>query len=181
VISSLEAMTGLLMFAIITGLMYGRFSKPTAHILFSENMLMAPYQEGKALMFRIVNKRKSMIMDLTIRVILSFHEKGKSKAYLPLDLERSFVTLFPLNWTIVHPITPASPLYGREEFFADADTEIIVVVKGFDDTFSQDVHAISSYRYQDIVWNAKFEPMYDTLEDDTVVLDLSKLNKYQRL
>lgn len=181
-IASLEAMTGLMVFAIITGLLYGRFSRPSAKILFSENMLISPLAEGgQALVFRIVNMRKSTIMDVSARVIYSYQEKGKGRAYFALELERSQVTLFPLNWNIVHPITEKSPLFGKtqEELFK-LDGEFIVVIKGFDDTFSQDVNAVRSYRVDEIVWDAKFDLMYETIDDHTVVLDFRKLNSYTK-
>ncbi len=180
--ASLEAMTGLMIFAIITGLLYGRFAKPSAKILFSENILIAPFGDGISLQFRIVNKRKSTIMDISARVIYSHQEKGKSRVYLPLELERSQVTLFPLNWTIVHPITEKSPIYGKtNEDLAKFDTELIVVLKGYDDTFSQDINSIHSYHYEEIIWGAKFDPMYDLNSENFVELDFSKLSSYQKL
>lgn len=180
--ASQEAMTGLMIFAIITGLLYGRFAKPSAKILFSENILIAPFGDGISLQFRIVNKRKSTIMDISARVIYSHQEKGKSRVYLPLELERSQVTLFPLNWTIVHPITEKSPIYGKtNEDLAKFDTELIVVLKGYDDTFSQDINSIHSYHYEEIIWGAKFDPMYDLNSENFVELDFSKLSSYQKL
>lgn len=180
--ASLEAMTGLMIFAIITGLLYGRFAKPSAKILFSENLLIAPFGDGISLQFRIVNKRKSTIMDISARVIYSHQEKGKSRVYLPLELERSQVTLFPLNWTIVHPITEKSPIYGKtNEDLAKFDTELIVVLKGYDDTFSQDINSIHSYHYEEIIWGTKFDPMYDLNSENFVELDFSKLSSYQKL
>ena len=180
--ASLEAMTGLMIFAIITGLLYGRFAKPSAKILFSENILISPFGEGLSLQFRIVNKRKSTIMDISARVIYSHQEKGKSRVYLPLELERSQVTLFPLNWTIVHPINEKSPLYGKTyEEISRVDTEFIIVLKGYDDTFSQDINSIHSYHYEEMIWGAKFDPMYDTNSDNIVELDFSKLSSYQKL
>lgn len=183
-IASLEALTGLMVFAIITGLLYGRFSKPTAKILFSDNMLVSPDADGalKNLTFRIVNKRKSTIMDLSARIIYSFQEKGSSRKYFGLDLERNQVTLFPLNWTIVHPITEKSPLAGKSpQELNRQDGEFIVVIKGYDDTFSQEVNAIRSYRIQEVVWGAKFDLMYETIEDNTVVLDFNKLNSFTKV
>ena len=181
-LSSFEAMTGLMVFAIITGLLYGRFAKPSAKILFSDNLLMVPYKDGNSFQFRIVNKRSSTIMEVTARVILSYQERGKPRTYLTLDLERNFVTLFPLNWTIVHPLDDKSPLRDKEyTFLSQRDAEFIVVIKGYDDTFSQEVNAIHSYRYDEIIWGAKFDQMYEMAEDNTVELDFRKLNSYQKV
>ncbi len=181
-LSALEAMTGLMVFAIITGLLYGRFAKPSAKILFSENMLMSNYKDGNGLQFRIVNKRSSTIMEVTARVILSYQEKGKPRAYEIIELERDFVTLFPLNWTIVHPINAKSPLYNKEyTFLSERDAEFIVVIKGYDDTFSQEVNAIHSYRYNEIIWGATFDQMYEVGNDNIVELDFGKLNSYHKI
>ncbi len=180
--ASLEAMTGLMIFAIITGLLYGRFAKPSAKILFSENILIAPFGDGLSLQFRIVNKRKSTIMDISARVIYSHQEKGKSRVYLPLELERSQVTLFPLNWTLVHPINEKSPMYGKAyEDISKVDTEFIIVLKGYDDTFSQDINSIHSYHYEEMIWGAKFDPMYDSNSENIVELDFGKLSSYTKL
>jgi inward rectifier potassium channel len=181
-IASLEAMAGLMVFAIITGLLYGRFSKPNAKILFSQNILITPMDgNSRSLVFRIVNLRKCNVMDVSARVIYSYQEKGKGRSYFPLELERSEVTLFPLNWNIVHPINEESPLFEKtsDDLFKN-DGEFIVVIKGFDDTFGQEIHSVHSYRVDEIVWNARFNLMYETGEDHSVVLDFGKLNSYTK-
>jgi inward rectifier potassium channel len=180
-LAAFEALTGLMVFAIITGLLYGRFAKPTAKIIYSQNMLVAPYENGWSYQFRVVNRRKSIIMDLHARILVSFAEKGKpTRTYYPLDLERDKVVLFPLNWTIVHPLTPKSPLWGKtEQDLRHLDTEIIIVLKGYDDTFSQDVNAIYSYRADEIVFGGKFNVMYETDADGTTVMHVDRLNSYQ--
>ena len=182
-LAAFEALTGLMVFAIITGLLYGRFAKPTAKILYSDNMLVAPYLEGWSYQFRVINRRKSIIMDLHARILVSFAEKGKpSRTYFPLDLEREKVVLFPLNWTIVHPLTPTSPLWGKsEEDLRHLDTEFIIVLKGYDDTFSQDVNSIYSYSPSEIVFGGKFEIMYETDTDGTTIMHVDKLSAYQRI
>jgi inward rectifier potassium channel len=179
-LAAVEAITGLMVFAVITGLIYGRFAKPTAKLLYSENLLVSPYQDGLSYQFRLVNERKSVIMDIHARVLVSFSEKGKVRSYKPLELERSSVVLFPLNWTVVHPVTMESPLYGMSyEDLVKYDTEFVVVIKGYDDTFSQEVNSIRSYRYDEIIWGAKFEPMYNANEDGSTNLQIDKLNSYQ--
>ena len=116
---------------------------------------------------------------MSTRVLVSFSEKGKTRTYKPLELERASVVLFPLNWTIVHPLTKESPLYGKsKEDLASLDTEFIIVVKGYDDTFSQEVNSIHSYRYDEVVWNAKFEVMYEPSHDGFTVLHVNKLSDY---
>jgi inward rectifier potassium channel len=180
-LAALEAITGLMVFAIITGLIYGRFAKPTAKILYSENMIVAPYQNSWSYQFRIINKRKSMIMDLHARALVSFAEKGKpTRSYHPLELERDTVVLFPLNWTIVHPLNEKSPLWGKKrEDLAHLDAEIIIVLKGYDDTFSQEVNSIHSYRSEEIVFGAKFDTMYEPDQDGSTLMHVDRLSSFK--
>ncbi len=181
-IAALEALTGLMIFAIITGLLYGRFAKPSAQFIYSKNMLVTPFQEGHSLQFRIINKRKSMIMDLRARILVSFQEKGNARTYLPLELERESVVLFPLNWTIVHPINNQSPLYGKKEKeLKQLDAEFIIVLKGYDETFSQEIHSIHSYRHDEIIWNARFNLMYEPNPDGSTTLHVDQIDSFQRL
>jgi inward rectifier potassium channel len=175
VLASLEAMTGVLSFAFGAGLLYGRFSRPSARILFSANAIIAPFQGGTALMFRAVNLRPNAIMDLSATVLLmSVSGDGdRRRTYTPLDLERPSVFFFPLTWTVVHPIDRKSPLYGRTaEDLAAQSAEILVLIKGFDDTFSQVVHARTSYRHDEILWGRRFVRAFRTDEKGDLVLEV---------
>jgi inward rectifier potassium channel len=136
-IASFEAMVGLMGFAFATGLLYGRFSRPTASILFSDKILVSPYREGQdALMFRIVNTRSSQLVNLHVTVIANWFERGKRR-YASVDLERDFVTLFPLNWTIVHPLSEESPVWDiLNQGLKNCDPEFMIIINGYDDTFS---------------------------------------------
>ncbi|GAB4428256.1 MAG: ion channel [Bacteroidia bacterium] len=149
VISSFEAMIGLMGFALATGVLYGRFSRPSAKIAFSQQALVAPYQDINALMIRIVNRRSNQLIELEVLVVAMWYEavKGEYKQqFRALPLERDRVTVFPLTWTLVHPITTESPLYGiRSEALAERHFEVLIMIKGFDDTFAQTVHARRSY------------------------------------
>lgn len=181
-IAALEALTGLMVFAIITGLLYGRFAKPSARFRYSKNMIVSPFQGEPSLQFRIVNQRKSMIMDMRARLLVSFQEKGKARVYRPLELERESVVLFPLNWTIVHPINEKSPLYKKTATeLAEDDAEFIIVFKGYDETFSQEIHSIYSYRHDEIVWNAKFNLMYESNHDGSTTLHLDQIDSFEKI
>jgi len=117
-VAAIEAATGLMVFAIATGLLYGRFSRPSARILFSNHLLVAPYQDGTSLQFRITNARSNVLMDLDARVLLMTVDMvaGQLKRdFVDLPLERRKVYFFPLTWTIVHPIDSASPLFGKPQ------------------------------------------------------------------
>ncbi len=181
--AAIEAMTGLLSFAIITGLLYGRFSKPSARILFSNNILVTRTDSGNALMFRIANQRNTNLMELEAKVLFSYIE-GESgsqlRKYSDLKLERSSVYFFPLNWTLVHPIDEQSFLYGKTAAELEKmRAELLILVKGFDDTFSQVVHSRYSYKYDEIIWGAKFVRPYSTDEAGIVNFDLRDIHKYE--
>lgn len=174
-----DAMVGLIAVALVTGLVFSRFSRPKAHILFSKNALIAPYKDGKSLQFRIVNERSNKIINLETQVVFSWTEYRNGEAtrrYAGLKLEREKVTLFPLNWTLVHEINSDSPLLNQTpERLQQMNAEILVIVQGFDETFSQTVHANYSYMANEILWDYRFNKMYYP-EDGVVRLELDKLN-----
>jgi len=181
----LEALVGLLAFAVITGLLLARVSRPSARIGYSRNALVAPYQDGTALMFRIANERSNNLMELeanlTLMTVVSTSGTPERKFEL-LGLERNTVLLFPLTWTIVHPIDESSPLSGKTA--ADLEqlqAEFIVLVKGFDETFSQTVHSRYSYRYDEIVWGAKFLPAFHVEESGDLLLEVDKLGVFGKV
>lgn len=187
VVSSFESIFGWISFAIITGILYGRFSRPSARLLYSENALIAPHENGKALHFRIANKRRSNLMEMEATVMLmtvTRDENGKGilkRNFQRLPLQINYILFFPLNWTIVHPITPESPLYKKSpNDLKDMDAEILIMIKGFDDTFSQVVHSRYSYKWNELVWNATFTPAYDTQPSGDIDLYFDKLNDYRQ-
>lgn len=179
-VSALEAMTGLLGFALATGLLYGRFSRPSAKILFSDRMVIAPYQDGTALMFRVANRRSNVLMEIEATMMLMTVEDGSAHAkrsYAILPLERPKVYFLPLTWTVVHPIDEASPLYGKTpEDLAKSQAEILILLKAFDDTFSQTVHARYSYPYEEILWGARFPQSFEVDSAGDVILHLDRLS-----
>jgi inward rectifier potassium channel len=181
-VAALESMLGLLAFALATGLLYGRFSRPSAKISYSKNILVAPYQGGKGLMFRLANMRKNILIDLSIEVIFSYNEQVNGKPvrrFFQLELERRRVSILTISWTIVHPLDENSPLKEMTpEELKRTEASFSVLLKAFDDTFSQTVHSRAAYYSSDIVWDAKFKPTFDRDDDGTIVLDLSRLHQY---
>jgi inward rectifier potassium channel len=160
-----ESLTALMSQALITGLLFARFSRPTAAIRFSRNMLVAPFKDGRGLMMRMANMRDNEIIDLKARVNCSWLEQGASgigRKFRLLHLERSEVVLFPLSWTLVHPITEESPLWGlTQDDLRKREFEFLVLVTGVDETFSQQVHARSSYKPAEVIWGAKFRNIFN--------------------
>ena len=185
VVAALEAMVGLIGFAVATGLLFGRVSRPSARIGFSSKMLVAPYLSGTSLQFRIVNLRPNLLMELEASILLMTVEGppgSLARRYARLTLERELVYYLPLTWTIVHPIDENSPLHGKTA--ADLErlqAEFLILIKGFDDTFSQTVHSRSSYRYDEIAWNAKFQTAFHIDEGGDVVLDVDDVSTYTSL
>jgi inward rectifier potassium channel len=175
-----EGMVGVLSFALATGLLYGRFSRPSARILYSSQALIAPYQGIESLQLRIANKRSNVLMELDANVILMTVEMidGELKRrFSELTLERNHVNFFPVTWTIVHPITGSSPLHGKtDDDLERMQAEIIVLIKAFDDTFSQVVHSRYSYRHEEIAWGARFLPAFQFDERGDMVLHLDWLD-----
>ena len=184
-IAALEAATGLMLFALATGLLYGRFSRPSARIVFSDNALIAPYQDGTSLQFRIANARSNVLMDLEAQVLLMTVDNvaGQLKRdFFVLPLERRRVYFFPLTWTIVHPIDETSPLYGKTaEDLAKVSAEFLILLQGFDDTFSQVVHARYSYRHDEVVWGAKFVPAFRVDSKGDMMVELDRIHEIQRV
>jgi inward rectifier potassium channel len=183
-IAAIEAMLGFLSFALATGLMYGRFSRPHAFLIFSDHALISPYKGGSALMFRFAPYKDNHALtnvEIRVNIGLKVQVDGSSEyRYYDLGLERTRVESLPMNWTVVHPIDEKSPLMGftREDMEA-ADVELYVLIRGFDDVYSNFVQQRTSYTYDEIQFNRKFVPMYRESKDGrTTILELHKLNEY---
>jgi inward rectifier potassium channel len=182
ILVTIEALMGGLGFALATGLVFARFSRPSAKILFSEKAIIAPYREMTAFEFRIVNANSNELVDVTATVSLSrieTHQGKRVRRFYGLTLERDQVRFFPLHWVIVHPIDKNSPLYGvTHEDLTNSDAEFLILLSATDDTSSQTVHARSSYKYDELVWGAKFSDIF-TSESGGMGIDVRKLNEIQ--
>ncbi len=179
-----EAVTELLAVALVTGLVFARFSRPMAHLLFSKRAVVAPYRGITGFMFRIANSRRNQIVDLEARVILAARDplRPDKRVFRRLALERERVSFFPLSWTIVHPIDDESPLAGLKSGDLEAmDAEFLILLTGFDETFSQSVHSRSSYKAHEVIWNAKFSTMFvASSEDHPLAIDVSLIHYFER-
>lgn len=184
-LASFEAFLGLIFFALATGLMYARFSKPKAKLMYSRNALISPFQEGNALMFRLANQRTNVLMQMEARLILAMHvdtSNGKERKFYDLKTEIDKVLFLALSWTLVHKIDENSPLWGlTENDLEHGDAEVLILITGYDDTFNQVVHSRYSYKAQEFVWNAKFRKPFRTANDGMVILDLAMLHAYDKL
>ncbi|MFL6195892.1 MAG: ion channel [Thermoanaerobaculia bacterium] len=185
VLVTLEALIGLLGFALATGILFARFSQPTAKILFSQNAIIAPYRGYTAFEFRIANARRNELIQVEAQLNLTrFRLDGSGmREFLPLRLERQKVVFFPLAWTIVHPIDERSPLYGATaEDLEEWDAEFLILLSGIDETFSQTVHARSSYKANEIVWGARFTSLFNPPRPDGVLsIDIGHLHNVEKM
>lgn len=180
-LASFEALVGVLGFAVATGLLYGRVSRPSAKIGYSDNILVSPYQDGNSLQFRVVNRRANSLVEIEARVLLMTVDRDGGPArrhYTQLKLERDRVLFLPLTWTVVHPIDNESPLWGKTA--ADLDrlqAEVLILLKGYDDTFNQTVLARHSYRHDELVWGKRFAPAFTVDSEGDLVLELRKVGE----
>ena len=183
-VSSIEALVGVLTFALATGLLYGRFSRPTARIHFSRTAIISRRPDGTpSLQFRIANQRANILIDLEARVLLKTIDPDTSnQKYAFLPLERDLVNFFPLSWTLVHDITPDSPLHNLSPAdYERLDVEIIIQLKGYDDTFAQDVHARNSYTHDEIEWHRRFVRAFEVADDGVAEINLDQLHLTETL
>ncbi|MBK8127397.1 MAG: hypothetical protein IPK53_00260 [bacterium] len=180
-VSSIEALLGLLAFALATGLLFARFSRPSAHFLFSQSAIIAPYQDRTALMFRLVNQRGNLVTDLSADAIFAYVDvvDGKPvRRFSPLTLERPAILFFPLPWTIVHAIDENSPLWGLDaEALAKRKAEVMVIVRGYDDTFAQSVHVRNSYRFDEIEFGRQFVPVFHVDQHGTMMVNVDRIDE----
>lgn len=182
IVAAFESFIGLLSFALATGLLYGRFSRPSAKIIYSDNILVAPYKDDNAYMFRLANLRSNQLIELEISVLLTFNELENGKPirrFVQLELERSKINLLTLSWTVVHPLDEKSPLMGlSKQDLLDGEAEFVVMLKAFDDAFSQTVHSRTSYKANEVLFDAKFDTIIIPDVDGVFSIDISKVGDY---
>jgi len=183
-LAAFESLIGLLGFALATGLLYGRFSRPNAKILNSKNILLAPHGNGTALMFRIANKRESQLVDVEVQVTLKRNtlENGNEvRQFIPLVLESHRLNMFPLSWTLVHPINEKSPLWGKtQNDFINEDMEVLIYFRAYDETFSNSVHFRLSYKATELVWGAKFILNFEEVAGGPTIHHLNRVSDYEK-
>ena len=183
---TLESLVGLFGFAIVTGLLFSRFSRPTAKMLFSHRALIAPYQSGTAFEFRVANARSNELIEVSAKVLVSRFEEidgVHTRRFYPLQLERVSVVFLPLTWTVVHPIDATSPLSGETaESLRASRTEFLVLLSGFDETFSAIVHTRTSYLASEVLWGFRFANAFVTGKGsgNKVAVDMKQFDAVER-
>jgi len=182
-VASIESFLGIITFALVTGMFYARFSRPKAYIKFSDNFLIAPYKDGKAIMFRLVTYKNNHLTEVNAEVTAVIHQEENGKRvskFYPVPLEISRINSLALSWTCVHYITEDSPFWlMSEQDFKDSRVEMMVTIKAFDDHYSNTVQQRTSYDHTEMIYGAKFKPMYHRSETDNITeLNLNKVNAY---
>jgi inward rectifier potassium channel len=183
---TIESYYSMIMTALVTGIVFARFARPTARILFSENAVIAPYQDKTAFMLRLVNSRNNQLIEVGAKIMFSrlVDESGKKvRRFEMLELERDHVSFLPLAWTVVHPIDENSPMFGMNEAdFHNSDAEFAILLSGMDETYAQIVHTRTSYKPHEIQFGHKFADMYNpTQSGEKLSIDVKKLSKIQKV
>lgn len=185
-LAGLEAFLGLMTFALATGALYGRFSKPEARLKYSDNMLISPFRDGKALMLMVANNKKGNLVEVNAKLNFSWLDtdaNGKPvRNFANLNLYLEKIAMLSLTWTIVHPIDESSPMYGfTPEDFVKKDVEIFVFISCYDDTFSQTVQSRYAYIGKEVIHDAKFKRAFHVDEEGYTVLDVKSVGQYELL
>jgi inward rectifier potassium channel len=180
-----ESIVSILTIALATGLIFSRFSRPLPRIRFSDRAIVAPFRGGSAFMFRLVNERRSELVNVEATVTFSRFETVdgvRTRTFSELALERSKVVFFSLTWTIVHPIDATSPLYGLTyQDLVDSQAEVLVLLTAVDEVFSQQVHTRTSYVATEILWGARFINVFiKPARDGKVRVDTRLLDRCER-
>lgn len=180
-LASFEALVGVLALAVATGLLFGRVSRPSARIGFSDKLVVAPYQDITALEFRVVNRRPNILIDAEAKIMLMTVETVEGvprRQFDVLKLERDKVLFLATPWTIVHPIDSESPLFGKTaEDLAHMQAELLISIRAYDDTFAQSVQQRYSYRHDEWVWGRRFAPAFYVGPEGDLVIQLDKLGE----
>lgn len=182
ILMSIEALTGLIGLALVTGLIFAKFSRPTARVRFSRVAVISKRDGVPSLMFRMANVRSNQIVEAQIHVVLARQEftmEGEEvRRFHDLALSRHRNAIFAYSWTAIHPIDPDSPLFGATpESLAASRAGVIVSLTGIDETFSQTVYARHAYSARDIVWGARLADITTHTPEGSFALDMSKFDE----
>lgn len=182
-IAAFEAMIGLLSFSFITGLLYGRFSKPKAAIKFSENIILRDFKGKRAIMFRLMNSRKTVMIEPKIKVTLSItDEKTEEKKFYNLSLERDAIMYLPTVWTIVHEIDEKSPLYDfSNQEISKLNAELFLLLQYHEESFAQNVYQIYSYDFEELKVDVKYKTSYIFDQNGYTILDHETLSEVEKM
>ncbi|MBN8646699.1 MAG: hypothetical protein J0L55_02000 [Caulobacterales bacterium] len=182
ILVTIESMLGFAYYGLVTGLMFAKFSSPSARILFSEVAIIRNYQGVPHLMFRLVNERENRIVNAKVKATIlkveTINDETSMRRFHDIELVRSEMPFLQLTWLVLHKIDENSPLFGMTpEDLEDKESEIVVSITGHDETFSQSVHARNSYIADEIRFNEKFVDILNRRDDYVVEVHYDKLSE----
>lgn len=184
-LAAFESMFGPLFLVAVAGLMIARLTRPRMQIRFSESAIIAPYEGGRGLMFRMVNALPGDLADVQARMSLVRFEDFdgvRERDFHQLKLERNSLELFNLHWTVVHPITADSPLAGvTPESLAASEAELLIFISAHEPTFSTRVTSRTSYLWDEFRWDVKFASIFTSAPDDVMAIDIERIDRTERL
>jgi inward rectifier potassium channel len=180
-IVTVESFFGLFNLAIATGLLFARISRPTARVMFSDLAVVTPHDGVPTLMFRAANRRRNRIVEAEVSVNLARDgvtlEGASMRGFETMATVRSRSPVFLLTWQIMHRIDETSPLYGQTtESLIAQRAEIVVILKGLDETFAQTIHARASYTPEEIIWGARLADVFSRAPDGRPVIDYTRFH-----
>jgi inward rectifier potassium channel len=181
-IATAELFTGIFSMSLMTGLIFARFSRPNARLLFADNPVISSHEGKPTLMVRFANERHNIIGNATARLWLLKNvvsSEGQSlRRFYQLPLMRNEHPALALSWTLFHVIDEESPLYGlNAEGLDSSDVSLIVVVSGYDVVAAQTVHARKSYDHSDIRFGHRYADILDTSEDGRIRIDYGRFHE----
>jgi inward rectifier potassium channel len=185
VMMSLEALCGLMGFALITGISFAKFSRPTVRVRFSRQAVISRRDGVPSLMFRLANTRANQIVEAHIHVLFARADvtaEGENVwRFSDLELSRARNGTFRHSWTVIHPITPNSPLYGSsQQSLEQVFGEIVVSLTGLDGVFMQTVYARHSYPAREIIYGARLSDVMVRSPQGGFAIDYGKFDNYDR-
>jgi inward rectifier potassium channel len=179
-----EMLVGMMYLALAAGLLFARFSRPVAKIIFSKKAVVAPYRDGKGFMLRLTNAKTNLLLEVEVRLLLVMNKiegKEEVRKFYDLPLEMNKINMLPLSWTIVHPINQDSPLNEMDEkSLHSSRAEFMVLLKGYNNTLSQQIHARTSYKPENVEWDAKFAGIFSQRNGKTVI-SVDKVGKIEKI
>jgi inward rectifier potassium channel len=178
---TLEALIGLLGLALVTGLVFAKFSRPTARVLFSRNAVITRFDGVPSLLVRMANERGNQIAEAQAHLVLLRTERTPEGEEVrrahDLQLRRSHSAFFAFTWLVVHPITADSPLHGETpESLRTKDVDLVASMTGLDETLSQSVHARHAWMPDQILWGHRFADVLVSLPDGRRAIDYRRFH-----
>lgn len=181
-VAAIEAFSGFLSFSLATGLLYGRFSRPTSKLAYADHFVYSKYEDGYSFKFKVTNIRDVVLQDVEAKAICmfnDFNEQGEmSRKFFKLPLTLPHIEIMALTWTLVHKIDEDSPFWQKSpEEIQKMQPEFLILINGYDEIYSERIRSRKSYIVQDIIWNKNFATIFQSRPDGAVEMDVRDLNE----